>query len=227
MPVPMFARALFVLLLLMNLGVAAWWMLRTPPPSTALPASDAGVPALRLLSETERADADADAPVPELAQPRPTETDLASLRCLQIGPFLTQVDLRRAVNALTPNAERIQFRETRVLANRGFWVFLPAQPSREAALAAARELSSKGLRDYYVVTAGERENTISLGLFRDLANAEQRRDQVLAAGLAPELQPRTDEIPNYWIDLAVQPDVDWRLRLGGYVGVGTNEVPCE
>lgn len=221
----MFARALFVLLLLMNLGVAAWWMLRTPPPAPALPASEPDVPALRLLSELERADPDT--PVPELAEPRSTEADLASLRCLQIGPFLTQADLRRAINALTPNAERIQFRETRVLANRGFWVFLPAQASREAALAAARELSSKGLRDYYVVTAGERENTISLGLFRDIANAEQRRDQVRAAGLEPELQPRTDEIPNYWIDLAVQPDVDWRLRLGGYVGVGTQDVACE
>lgn len=221
----MFARALFVLLLLMNLGVAAWWMLRTPPPAPSLPASEPGIPPLRLLSEIERADPDT--PVPELAAPRTTEADLADLRCLQIGPFLTQADLRRAVNALTPNAERIQFRETRVLANRGFWVFLPAQPSREAALAAARELSAKGLRDYYVVTAGERENTISLGLFRDLANAEQRRDQVRAAGLDPELQPRTDEIPNYWIDLAVQPDVDWRVRLGGYVGVGTQDVACE
>lgn len=221
----MFARALFVLLLLMNLGVAAWWLLRTPPPAPQLPAIESGVPPLRLLSEVEQADPDA--PVPELAQPRPTDSDLAHLRCLQIGPFLTQADLRRAVAALTPNAERIQFRETRVLANRGFWVFLPAQASREAALAAARELSSKGLRDYYVVTAGERENTISLGLFRDLSNAEQRRDQVRAAGLEPELQPRTDEIPNYWIDLAVQPDVDWRLRLGGYVGVGAREVACE
>ena len=221
----MFARALFVLLLLMNLGVAAWWMLHTPPSAPALPAADPEIPALRLLSEIEPADPDA--PVPELAEPRGTEAELASLRCLQIGPFLTQADLRRAVNALTPTAERIQFRETRVLANRGFWVYLPAQASREAALAAARALSAKGLRDYYVVTAGERENTISLGLFRDVANAETRRDQVRAAGFEPELQPRTDDIPNYWIDLAVQPDVDWRVRMGGYVGVGTQDVACE
>lgn len=221
----MLPRALFVLLLLMNLGVAAWWMLRTPPPLALPPASEPEIPPLRLLSELERADPDT--PVPELAEPRVTSADLASLRCVEIGPFLTQADLRRAVNALTPQAERIQFRETRVLTNRGHWVFLPAQPSREAALAAARELSAKGLRDYYVVTAGERENTISLGLFRDLSNAEQRRDQVRAAGLEPELQPRTDEIPNYWIDLAVQPDVDWRVRLGSYAGIGTQDVPCE
>ena len=221
----MLARALFVLLLLMNLGVAAWWLLRAPPPQQQLPPVPADVPTLRLLSEIEGADPDA--VVPELAQPSPTDADLASLRCLQIGPFLTQADLRRAINALTPNAERIQFRETRVLANRGFWVFLPAQASREAALAAARELSAKGLRDYYVVTAGERENTISLGLFRDIANAETRREQVRAAGLEPQLQPRTDEIPNYWIDLAVQADVDWRVRLGGYIGVGAKEAACE
>ena len=93
------------------------------------------------------------------------------------------------MGAFTPNAERIQFRETRSLANRGYWVFLPAQGSRDKALSIARELSAKGLRDYYVVTAGERENTISLGLFRDLSNAEQRHEQVRQAGFAPQLQP--------------------------------------
>ena len=222
----MLARALLLSLLLMNLGVAAWWGWRTPPPEVRPAATEAGVPGLRLLSETEGADSGLiSADGESVGQPLPTGAP--AQQCLQIGPFLTQADLRRAMGALTPVVARIQFRENRVLTNRGFWVFLPAQGTREAALAAARELSAQGLRDYYVVTAGDQENTISLGLFRDRTNAETRRREVQALGFAPELQERTEEIPNYWLELAAAPGLDWRARLGGYAGVEARPRPCD
>ena len=223
----MLVRALLVSLLLMNLGVAAWWGLRTPPPEPRPAPLEPGVTPLRLLSETEAPEtglisADAES----VGQPEP-EGSAPPQQCLQIGPFLTQADLRRAMGALTPSASRIQFRENRVLTNRGFWVFLPAQGTREAALAAARELSAQGLRDYYVVTAGDQENTISLGLFRDRGNAETRQREVQALGFTPQLEERTEEIPNYWIELAAAPGLDWRAQLGGYAGVGSRPLPCE
>lgn len=208
----MLARVLLLLLLLMNLGVAAWWWLRVEP--AAVPTSPAAlgdVATLRLLSEVDAAGTIGD--TPELTGPPEPEGGVPGERCRQIGPFLTQADLRRAVTALTPVVERIQFRESRAQANRGFWVFLPAQETRELALATARQLSASGLRDYYVVTAGDRENTISLGLFRDRPNAETRRDEVQALGFAPQLQERIEEIPNYWIEFAADSDLDWAARL--------------
>lgn len=223
----MLARALLLSLLLMNLGVAAWWWLRTPPRSPQPVLIEPGTPALRLLSEAETTDISAVSAAAEaVGQPLLPDGPIDQ-RCLQIGPFLTQADLRRAMNALSPVVSRIQFRESRVLADRGFWVFLPAQETREAALASARELSARGLRDYYVVTAGDRENTISLGLFRDRTNAETRRREVEALGFAPDLQPRTEQIPNYWIELAAGADFDWRQRLGGYAGVKSSTIDCE
>ena len=207
----MLARALLLLLLLMNLGVAAWWWLRPEPVAAVGPAASDDVPALRLLSEVDAAGTIGD--TPELTGPPEPEGGTPGQRCRQIGPFLTQADLRRAVTALTPVVERIQFRESRAQANRGFWVFLPAQETREQALATARQLSARGLRDYYVVTAGDRENTISLGLFRDLPNAETRRNEVQTLGFAPQLQERIEEIPNYWIEFAAESDLDWAARL--------------
>jgi hypothetical protein len=221
----MLARALVLSLLLMNLGVAVWWWLRPAPVEHRPPASEAGVPALALLSEVEAAGRIADAPE-RAGEPEPVGGNPGQ-RCLRIGPFLTQADLRRAIGALTPAVDRIQFRENRVLTNRGFWVFLPAQDTREAALAAARQLSARGLRDYYVVTAGDRENTISLGLFRDRPNAETRLREVQALGFAPQLQERREETPNYWIELAAAQEMDWRARLGGYAGVESQLMDCE
>jgi hypothetical protein len=166
------------------------------------------------------------ADAPELAGPAEPAGGDPTLHCLRLGPFLTQADLRRAVNALTPAVERIQFSETRALTNRGFWVYLPAEGTREAALATARKLSAQGLRDYYVVTAGDRENTISLGLYRDLPNAEARRNEVQALGFVPQLSERQDETPNYWIELAAPKDLDWRAQLGGYAGVDEASIDC-
>ncbi|MCX7556311.1 SPOR domain-containing protein [Xanthomonadaceae bacterium JHOS43] len=223
----MLSRALIALLLTMNLGVALWLWLRPASPSPEWQArTEDDMPTLVLLNEEDsEAETLDDAAEPD-SPPQPTP-GLDRLVCVEIGPFLTQADLRRAMNALTPSAERLQFRETRALASRGYWVYLPAQGSRDTALATARELSGKGLRDYYVVTAGERENTISLGLFRELSNAQQRHAQVRALGFDAQLQSRSDEIPNYWIDLAVDTEFEWRTRLSSYPGVKGTPVACQ
>src|SRR5688500_9635417 len=49
----MFARALIVLLVILNLGVAAWWVRRTDPPAPASTPHPRGVPRLQLVSETD------------------------------------------------------------------------------------------------------------------------------------------------------------------------------
>ena len=105
--------------------------------------------------------------------------------------------------------------------------FLPASNNREEALAAARELAARGVRDYYVVTAGEQENTVSLGLFRDLGNAEARRDELAALGFQPVLEPRTSGASEWWIDLAAEPGFDWRTPLPRPAGIDARDVACE
>ncbi|WP_372956480.1 SPOR domain-containing protein [Marinobacter sp.] len=52
------------------------------------------------------------------------------------------------------------------------WVIIPPLPSRDEAVAMHRELVSAGI-EAYVVPSGERENAISLGLFRSLESAER------------------------------------------------------
>ncbi|MFN7781472.1 MAG: SPOR domain-containing protein [Lysobacterales bacterium] len=218
----MLPRVLVLLLLLMNVGVGAWWFLRPEHEPRRFAPTEPAVPGLELLTELEARGA-----VGELAEaPQPIAPSPDAV-CERIGPFLTQADLRRAVGALTPVVQRIQFRETRALARRGYWVYMPAQPTRDAALATARELAAQGLRDYYVVTAGDRQNTISLGLFRELANARQRQADVRAMGFGAELGERTEEIPQYWVDIAADPRFDWRAQLGGYAGVDSARIDCE
>lgn len=221
----MFVRVLFLLLLALNIG-AGCWLYFTPSTNVGAPAAtDAAVPKLVLLSETDR---DPLANSAEMASPPESAADLANDTCVSLGPFATQADMRAALNALTPLVARVQFRETYVTAARGYWVYLPAPANRERALAIARQLSSKGVSDYYIVTAGDQPNAISLGLFHESANAEKRRSEIVSLGFKPEVVQRSDEVPEYWVDYAqngAQP-LDWRAHLAPRLELKEQKIAC-
>lgn len=221
----MFSRIMFLLLLALNIGVACWLIFAPQPQAHAFASTDAGVTELVLLSERDRG---SDTSAAELASAPESDADLHNDTCVSVGPFPTQADMRAALNALTPLVSRIQYRDAHTTETRGFWVFLPAQSSREKALSLARALSNKGVRDYYVVTAGDQQNTISLGLFHEQANAQKRLNEIAALGFAPQLIARTEDLPVYWIDFAQnskQP-VDWRAHVNAQLNLRQQSVTC-
>ncbi len=208
----MFARILFLLLLAANLGVGVWlWQSSRPLPPP--PAVDPGVARLVLIAEREVRDPEAASA--ELVTAPDTDEAWAGRRCLAIGPFATQTEARRALDLLTPMVERIRTREEYERQSRGFAVFLPAPATREEALATARALQQKGLRDYYVVTAGPQQNTISLGLFSNRDNAERRVAEVTLLGFRPAITERIDDRAVIFVDLVPSLDrpFDWRSVL--------------
>ncbi len=214
-------RSIFVFLICLHLGTASWWLLHREPKATALPSREKDTLTLSLLSEVERTRQTGAEELNEAPQ------DLsATPLCLSIGAFDTPADLRAAMNLLTPIAGRIQFREMQAAALQGYRVFLPAAKSREEALQFARQLAANGLRDYYVVTAGPQENTVSLGIFRDLQNAEARKESVVKLGFNPVLESRTEQASQWWIDVAVPED----FKLDSVLPIGklsANKVTCQ
>jgi hypothetical protein len=218
----MLLRVLVVLLLCMNLAVAAWWALHdAPAPEPPPPATDPGVASLVLLSESPRPPPAASAELSTDPGPLP-----AGSACLSLGPFETAEALRGAMNLLLPRVDRIQYREVAATVLRGYQVSLPPAASRADALALARALAARGINDYYVVTAGEAENSVSLGIFKDLANATQRRDAVTALGFAPVMESRTSQEPQWWIDLAAPAGFDWRGLLPEADALRAVDAPC-
>lgn len=209
----MFVRLLFLLLIALNVGVGAWLAFGDGGKRPMPVAADPGVPELHLLSEGR-----SHAGVPQ-AVSHPSEARKhavqAGSRCLSIGPFDTQSDTRDAVRALTAHVADIQYRQEQTTQSSGWWVYLPPLSSRDQALAMARKLSAKGVSDYYVVTAGDRQNTISLGLFHDPDNARRRQQKLIDLGFKPELKERTETLPEYWVDIALpaDPKFDWRVYV--------------
>ncbi|MFK2904205.1 SPOR domain-containing protein [Dyella ginsengisoli] len=238
----MFLRLLFVLLIALNIAVGAWLVLGQDD-AHVRSVTDPGVPVLHLL--TERPDLVAAAsvaapaavepvaaastdPAPLSAAPSTTaKSAAASYRCMALGPFASLQALRSARSKLESQTARSRSRQEQSQQSRGWWVYLPAQASRTQALAQAQRLSDAHIEDYFVVSSGGQPNTISLGLFKDPANARKRRDEVVAAGFPAQMTERVETVPEYWLDVVVADDdpAAWSQRIRS-LGVGSHSTGC-
>ncbi len=235
----MVLRLLFVLLIALNIAVGAWLVLGQDD-AHARSVTDPGVPVLHLL--TERPDLVAaaaptvvepvaaasvgTAPLP--AAPATTTAPAAvSYRCMALGPFASLQALRSARSRLASQTARSRSRQEQSQQSRGWWVYLPAQASRSQALAQAQRLSDAHIDDYFVVSSGDQPNTISLGLFKDPANARKRRDEAVAAGFPAQMTERVETVPEFWLDVVVADGnpAAWRQRIRS-LGVGSHSTGC-
>jgi len=219
----MFLRLLFVLLCALNIAVGAWLLLGQPY-ARNYPASDPGVPRLRLLTEIPGHD-----PVPPgtVAPATASSVPARSYSCMALGPFASPQDARSARQALSSQVVRMRSRQEQTSQTTGWWVYLPAAGSRAQALAQARRLGARQIGDYFVVSSGDQPNTISLGLFKDPANARKRREQVIAAGFPARMAERSQIVPEYWLDLVVADGsgFDWRSRISAS-GISAKGTGC-
>ncbi|MGH8156967.1 MAG: SPOR domain-containing protein [Rhodanobacter sp.] len=224
----MFLRLLFVLLSAFNIAVGAWLLLGQPYARGGNPA-DPGVAELRLLSELPTAPANAASVSTPAAGPAAASasSQAVSYSCLALGPFATPQDLRNARQALAVQATRMRSRQEQTSQTSGWWVYLPATGSRQQALEQARQLGAHNFNDYFVVSSGDQPNSISLGVFKDPANARKRRDEVIAAGFPARMIERGDSVPEYWLDLVVADGshFDWHSRVG-VSGIGSHNTGC-
>lgn len=230
------ARALIVLLLILNLGVALWWATRdrsTPAPDLRLPE---GVEPLRLLADPEpvaappvvtEASVAPPAPAPELepdpllrpAPPDPPGTAAApASRCHRLGPFADAAAANRAAAALRPMVPRLVLRETRT-APRGWDVRLAELPDRAAADAMVARLVAAGFGDHYLLPAADDGRIdIALGRFGNEDSAQRHRAALRAAGFDAVAAPIGDGGPaQHWVHVAIGEgaDVAALQRSGG------------
>lgn len=209
----MLIRALIVLLIVLNVGVAAWWISRPEPPPPALPAQPAGVPRLQLLSESGRSAVPAQAPAPVAPSPTPpvaaadpaapVAEPAAPAQCFSIGPFADQAAASSAAARIGSQIARGNPRQVPGKTAQGYNVVLPPQADREAARALAQRIGAAGFDDYLVVNSGAQANGIALGRYRSREGAERRQAALRAAGFDAQLQSIGDEgAAQWWLDVA-------------------------
>lgn len=209
-------RASLVLLVVLNLGVALWWALRSDAPPAPAEDAPSGIARLQLLSERPElrpaptptpVTASTDTPAPPTPAPQPSAST-APERCYSAGPFADTAALDAARAALAPMASRVRSRELRETGGRGWRVYLPAAADRAAADTNAQRLRAAGFTDLVVVGDGAEAHSVALGRFSTEARARAHAGALQAAGFAAKAEALGETRSRYWLDLAAGPTFD-------------------
>lgn len=216
----MLLRAAIVMLVMLNLGAAGWWLLQ-PSPTAPVPAIG---PSLHLLREAKppavagKPQGKIDAPAaaaPEdgvsAAAAKPAPADSApevAQHCLRFGPFGAPAQRSTAAKKLSAAGLQPVGHDSPARPASGWTVYLPAQTSAEAAQALAEKLKADGIADLYVLTQGDAANSIALGRFSSEAGARRRQEGLQGKGIAAQIAPIGGTAAQYWLDARLPPDAD-------------------
>jgi cell division septation protein DedD len=198
----MFARALIVLLVMLNLGVALWWATRVDATGDdAALEQPAGVARLQLASEAPARIATGPAPAPEDTGAVERSAVPASGRCFTLGPFADADAASAARAALPATVLRVRQREA-APATAAWRVMMPALADRDAATAMAERLRQAGFRDLFVVADGAEANSIALGRFGGETAARRHVEALREAGFEAQAEA-IGSARQHWLDVAV------------------------
>jgi hypothetical protein len=198
-------RTLFLLLLAASLGFFAWArFLAAPDPAIdSQPLAQQIEPEkLRVVPESELARTPPPAAAKPKPGPAPAAPEPAPLACLEWGSF-SPADAARAEQRLEPLALGARMAQYRGEETAGWWVFIPPQSNRGAALRKAAELKQLGVDEYFVVQEEGRQRwALSLGVFRSEEAARAHLDALRAKGVrSAQVGQRETRVAKVWFQV--------------------------
>src|SRR4249919_105663 len=232
----MLVRALIVLLAMLNLGAAAWWIARDPLPPPAPVQLPPGVARLQLVDEGARTPAPPPAPSAGIAAaPSPSTTAVASdvaapaPQCFSFGPFASKGAGSAAAAKLAPLVQHVATREQAAAASGHGWrVYLPPLPSAEQAQAVAQRIAAAGFNDFFIVREGAEANSIALGRYGGEAAARKRAEALSAAGIAAQVEAlgAPDAAGTVWLDVTADTGFDPRRAQATIAAAQYRKADC-
>ncbi len=217
-------RYFFIILLMANIAFFVWTKRLSPPTKKTFTAVDEGITQLQLVAElgTDELKTETVSNAVEI-------NDDVQQMCFSVGPFDLEANIHSASETLNPLVLKTNIRKITTTQEAGYWVYLPALSSRAEALKKGRELAAAFVKDYYVVTSGDNENSISLGLYREPYNADNRINELSKKGFQVNKEIRIEQWPEFWLDysatetqLTTLPDLK-----ATFPDISQNEVICK
>ena len=227
-------RTAFLILLLANVGLFAWWRYGSPLDAAADPAPLARQIEPEKLKVVSPKDLPPPSPAKPVAAVKPVEPPPpppVALKCLEWGSF-TIADAPRAEKTLEPLALGPRLAQRRTEETAGWWVFIPPQKvanPRQAALRKAAELRNLGVEDYFVVQEeGQHRWALSLGVFRTEDAARGRLAALRTQGVRTAVVgARETVVPKVWLQVkGVDPALETKLKELAVQVESTELRPC-
>ena len=231
-------RAFFLLLVAANLALFAWSRYYAAPDSAAdpePPRRQINPESIRLLAGPELAGLPVLKPKPAGRSPqprrRPRRCDRAPApaACIEWGGFAV-AEAPRAEQVLEPLALGARLSQRRSEETAGWWVFIPPQGNRAAALKKTAELKALGIDDYFVLQdEGNMRWAVSLGVFSSEEAAKTRLEALRAKGVrSAQTGERDTQVAKIWFqvrgaDAALQAKL--RELAQGFPGTEVTRLP--
>lgn len=225
----MLARALIVLLSVLNLGVVAWWIAHDPPPPPAAVQAAPGVARLQLVAE-RGAPTIAPAPAAPAASNEAAQIVANAStppQCFSFGPFASTEAVGAASARLKPLVRTLTTREQPAPSGRGWRVYLPPLPSLEQAQSTAERIGAAGFSDYLVVREGAEANSIALGRYSSEQAAKKHADALNAAGFVAQAEALGDRAKAaFWLEVVAETAFDPRRAQTAIAAKQYRRIDC-
>ncbi len=134
--------------------------------------------------------------------------------CFQAGPYSQMNTPKKIANWLKKKENiivEVQNRQTQVV--KSTWVYLPPFQGKLAANRTQQRLNQLGITDHAIVTKGQFNNAISLGLYRSPLYAKKRIKQLVAKGFKNvKTQKRYKNEITYWLGIKMSTEQSQLLK---------------
>ncbi|WP_078083083.1 SPOR domain-containing protein [Microbulbifer mangrovi] len=199
-------RWIFILLVVANLALFAWFLSNDRPAAARVApviAVEEGN-GISLVTEADPAALTESQPQPKPARPAAPTRNVrpgAEALCTMVGPFAEAYqgdDVARRLQALEIDAA---MREIEMQGQMRYWVFLAPLNSSQEAFRKLRELQAAGI-DSYVIPKGSLENGISFGIFSEKDRAETLTGELQNRGFEAQFREEPQTYLERWVVLA-------------------------
>lgn len=128
--------------------------------------------------------------------------------CYTVGPFRNLESLRGLTRELKEYVVKADFRGKEQADHAIYWVYVQPEKSRDKAVVLGKKLKSRGIKDYYVIRDGAKNNGLSLGHFRNKQSAYGLAKKVRKLGFKVEVEPVYKTYTVYWLDFEMDAEAD-------------------
>lgn len=179
-------RRLIVLAVFANIGVWLWRQFEPVTVQQTLPATESGTPGLILQQEYRQL---------EQGKQRLQGT------CWRIGPYADEATVGLAWQSLEYIAVDVQKRQISPMGQTLYELSVPASSNREAAGLVAESLTTTGIQSPQI----QADNSLFLGRYPDLAQAENIQRQAEQLGIEVRLSSRRESLAaQWWLEVTVR-----------------------
>ena len=190
-------RWMFLLLLVLNLFYYVWHQQQAPLRAKeveTLSLYKGGQQDIRLLSESKD------------ARPRREElpgspASAPETACLFLGSFEQEAQAKEVEQRLIALDIQSKVQEVDAAAGVDYWVYLAPLASRQASLRQLKELQARKI-DSYIISQGDLQNGISLGIFPRMDSAESVMARLKDAGYEPAMRELSRSHRDFWVRIA-------------------------